>query len=248
MGRPSLESLVESEDLGFEVLHPGGLKLTQELAELCHIGRGRRVLDVASGTGESACFLVERFGSEVVGVDASDLMVERARGKVRERGLQATFLRADAHRLPFGDGAFDAVISECTLCLLDKERALGEMVRVARSGGYVGIHDVCWKESAPDALKRKLAELEGERPETLEGWKRLFKRAELEEVVAIDRSSLLRSWEGEIKRQLGVAGQIRIFLKAIRHWGLAGYRAIRASEGIFQSEHVGYGIVVGRKP
>ena len=49
--RPSLETLIEDLDLGLEVLHPGGLEITRELAQLCRIGRGARVLDVASGTG-----------------------------------------------------------------------------------------------------------------------------------------------------------------------------------------------------
>jgi hypothetical protein len=39
------------------------------------------------------------------------------------------------------------------------------MGRVAKPGGYVGIHDLCWKEGPSEYLKRRLAELEGERPE-----------------------------------------------------------------------------------
>jgi hypothetical protein len=42
--RASLEALVESGDLGFQILHPGGLELTRELAELCHLGTGKSVL------------------------------------------------------------------------------------------------------------------------------------------------------------------------------------------------------------
>ena len=55
--RPLLENLIESEDLGLEILHPGGLDITKELAELCNIGKDALVLDVASGTGKSACIL-----------------------------------------------------------------------------------------------------------------------------------------------------------------------------------------------
>jgi ubiquinone/menaquinone biosynthesis C-methylase UbiE len=174
---PSLENLIESVDLKLEVLHPGGLEITKELAELCHVSKDTKVLDVSSGTGESACFLAEQFGCEVTGVDVSDYMVEKSRRKSKERGLNIAFKRGDAHNLPFEDNTFDAVISECTTCLLDKERAISEMVRVARSGGFVGIHDVCWKDDTPEHVKQELAELEGERPETLDGWKRLFEQA-----------------------------------------------------------------------
>lgn len=245
--RPSLESLIESENLGLEVLHPGGLDVTMELAELCRIGEGTTVLDVASGTGESACYLEERLLCQVTGVDASGYMIERARMKAHERGSDAEFKEGDAHELPFDDGSFDAVISECTTCLLDKARAIGEMVRVARPGGYVGIHDICWKESTPEEMKRRLAELEGERPETLEGWKGLFEAAGLEDVVAVDKSYLIPRWGKNIKRELGLAGQLRIYLRIIRSWGLGGLTSIRESEQIFKSPHTGYGIIVGRK-
>ena len=50
----SLERLLEDEDLGIEVLHPGGLDITRELASMCGIGKGTTVLDVATGTGEGA--------------------------------------------------------------------------------------------------------------------------------------------------------------------------------------------------
>ncbi len=245
---PSLENLIESEDLGLEVLHPGGLEITRELAELCHIDRNKVVLDVASGTGESACYLAEKFGCKVVGVDVSEFMIKRARKKAMERGLKIEFRTGNAHNLPFNDNTFDVVISECTTCLLDKEQAIKEMTRVAKSGGYVGIHDICWKENTPEEIKKRLADIEGERPETLEGWKKLFQKAGLKKIIAIDKSHLIPGWGDEIKRKIGVFGQIKIFLKVIKNWGISGYRTIRESEQIFKSKYMGYGIIVGKKP
>lgn len=246
--KPSLEHLVESEDLGLEILHPGGLEITRELAELCQVGPGTRLLDVASGTGESACYVAESFGCHVVGVDASDAMIERATKKAAARNLNIVFKRGDAHRLPFEANTFDVVISECTACLLEKETALREMVRVAKPGGYVGIHDICWRETAPESLKRRLDEIEGENPETLAGWKRLFQQSGLIELLAVDRSDLIPGWTKGIKKQLGFAGQVNIFLKVLRNWGLKGLRNVWRSQQIFQSPHTGYGIIVGRKP
>ena len=49
--------------------HPGGQRLTARLGEHLGLGPGSRVLDVASGKGESAIFLARQFGCEVVGVD-----------------------------------------------------------------------------------------------------------------------------------------------------------------------------------
>src|SRR6516165_134439 len=49
--------------------HPGGLRLTARLGERLGLGLSIRVLDVASGKGESAISLAQRFGCEVVGID-----------------------------------------------------------------------------------------------------------------------------------------------------------------------------------
>lgn len=165
--RPSLEALVEEMDLGIEILHPGGLEITRELVELCHIGRDSLVLDVACGTGETACFLVETYGCRVIGLDASSFMIAKAERKAGQRGLDIKFVEGDAHNLPFPNNYFDIVISECTVCLLDKEKAIKEMVRVVKSGGYVGIHDVCWREDTPRELREKLLLLEGEDPRNI---------------------------------------------------------------------------------
>jgi arsenite methyltransferase len=173
----SLEALVESGELRtIQILHPGGLKLTRQLAELCHVGENKSVLDVASGTGETACYLAQSFGCRVTGVDHSALMVDVARRKARERNLDINFEVADAHDLRFAAGSFDVVLSECTLCALDKKKALGEMARVARSGGWVGISDLFWKDDAPIDIKQRLAKIEEEHPEELPGWTRLFER------------------------------------------------------------------------
>jgi ubiquinone/menaquinone biosynthesis C-methylase UbiE len=245
--RPSLEGLVETGLLPLESLHPGGLDTTKQLAERCGIRRGAAVLDVACGTGETACFLSRRFGARVVGADLSEQMIGRAREKAETLGLEVGFECADAADLPFDDAEFDAAICECTLCFLDKPRVLREMTRVVRSGGAVGIHDLCWKEGAPDSLKRSLADLEGERPETIEGWRRQFEEAGLVRVTVLDKSDLMSRWVRESKRQLGWIGQLDLVRKIIARWGFRGLRAVFRSERVFSNDHLGYGIVVGTR-
>ena len=243
----SLEALIETELLKVESLHPGGLELTEELAELCGVRRGSDVLDLACGTGESACFLAERRGGRVVGLDGSPRMIRRAEQKARASRLQVEFREADAHHLPLPDAAFDVAICECTLCLLEKEQVIREMVRVVRPGGCVGMHDLWWREDTPDDLKRTLAEIEGERPETLEGWQRLFAQAGLAEIRAVDKSSLIPRWMKESRKQLGGMGQLALAWKIIRRWGFRGLRRILRSERVFSSAQLGYGIVVGTR-
>ncbi len=54
---------------GLDILHPGGIEKTDEMARMCRIGRRKRVLDIAAGKGVTACFLAQKYGCEVVGVD-----------------------------------------------------------------------------------------------------------------------------------------------------------------------------------
>lgn len=247
-GRASLENLLESEDLGLDVLHPGGLDITRELAERCAVSAGTSVLDVGCGSGESVRLIADEFGARVMGLDRSAYLLERAGEKTGETRPDVEFRQGDAHHLPFGDAQFDCVISECTVCLLDKVAALREMVRVLKPGGCVAIHDVCWKPDTPAMLKARLAALEGEKPATLDGWKMLFAKAGLTSVEAVDKSALPSQWVGQVRRQLGLRGVFRIYRRILRRWGWRGLRAVRESERIFTDRHTGYAIIIGRKP
>lgn len=244
----SLEELIEQEDTGIDILHPGNLDMTRELAELCHLERGQQVLDTSTGTGAGACYLAQHFDTRIYGIDISWPMLQRARLRNKPAQPICYFIQADAHALPFPDDTFDCVISECTLCLLDKLTALTEMVRVARPGGYIGMHDICWQKVPPAPLAARLARLEGERPETLPGWGALFRQAGLVDIVSRDRSKLLKSWTRDIRRRLGWQGQLRVFLKLWRDSGLRGLFNTLISERIFTSQYMGYGLVAGRKP
>ncbi|HEV2401497.1 MAG TPA: class I SAM-dependent methyltransferase [Candidatus Sulfotelmatobacter sp.] len=246
-GRASLEAIVENGDLGLPILHPGGLDGTRALAELCHVRSGKLVLDVASGTGESACYLAEVFGCKVTGIDHSSWMVETAKRKAEERGLVVEFENGDAHDLPFDTETFDLAISECATCALQKEKAITEMVRVVRRGGYVAISDLYWRDGAPEGLKSKLVELENERPETLAGWVHLFEGVGLKEVKTEDMPGAIATMTRDVRKQLGVLGQLKIMLRIIKCWGIWPIGRILATERIFSCKHLGYAIIVGRK-
>ena len=110
-----------------------------ELAALCALGPGMRVLDLGCGPGESAFGMLERAaGTEVVGVDLSASMIRFAslRRRLEPTGARATFVQADAMALPFGDATFDAVTGHSFLYLVpDAARVMAEVARVLRPGG-----------------------------------------------------------------------------------------------------------------
>jgi demethylmenaquinone methyltransferase / 2-methoxy-6-polyprenyl-1,4-benzoquinol methylase len=92
---------------------------------------GERVLDVAAGTAVSTVELA-RSGAYAVAADFSRGMLLAGRRAGRETPMVA----ADALRLPFGDGTFDAVtISFGLRNVADADAALRELARVTRPGG-----------------------------------------------------------------------------------------------------------------
>lgn len=94
---------------------------------------GKRILDIAAGTGRFSLLLAE-LGADVTAVDISQAMLEQARDK--RRGLVPTgtlsFFQGDASQLPFPDDAFDAVIAMRFFHLADDPVSfLDELARVA---------------------------------------------------------------------------------------------------------------------
>ena len=109
------------------------------------LSRGGHALDVATGTGDLALALARVAGPEgrVVGIDFTEAMLELARRKARSRAIVPEFQLADALSLPFRDASFDAVTIGFGLRnVADVPRALAEMRRVLRAGGYMACLEV----------------------------------------------------------------------------------------------------------
>jgi len=121
--------------------------------------KGMKVLDIGSGNGETVLTIAEKVGptGKAVGVDFSPEGIALAREKAKEQKLEniAEFHQAHAVELPFLDNTFDAVISECVVCLIqDKQQALNEKVRVLKPGGRVIMHDVVTWAPMPQAMRK----------------------------------------------------------------------------------------------
>jgi demethylmenaquinone methyltransferase/2-methoxy-6-polyprenyl-1,4-benzoquinol methylase len=97
--------------------------------------RGKRVLDLGTGTGDMARELVRRGAASVTGADFSPAMLTLAASRTRG-DAPCTWLAADAIRLPFADASFDRVTNAFLLRnLVDLPAAFREMARVLRPGG-----------------------------------------------------------------------------------------------------------------
>lgn len=120
--------------------------------QLLDPAEGDRLLDVGCGTGEDALLLADLVGpdGEVVGVDASERMVESA----RERGNDVPTVRFetdDAMDLSFSDDSFEGARADRVLQHLERPAdALAELRRVTRPGGRVGASDPDWATALVD--------------------------------------------------------------------------------------------------
>jgi arsenite methyltransferase len=235
---------------GLEILHPGGIEITDEMTRICEIGDGNKVLDIGSGKGVTACYLAQKYECEVVGVDLSDRMIESAKEMSKENGLndRVSFRRADALNLPFEDESFDIVLAECTTVLLDKEIAFSEFLRVTRPRGYIGDLEMTWQRPPPKELIDKVHYIwDGFRTMTLNDWKEFYGRIGMDDVKAVDISKTIPDMEKAVKRELGLMGMIKMGCKLLLRPDLA--KAMNEYRKIFKeySDYIGYGYIVGRK-
>lgn len=98
---------------------------------------GESLLDVATGTGNVAIPAAQA-GAKVTALDLTPKLLEVAKARAAEAGLQIDFVEGDAEELPFEDDAFDRVTSCFGVMFAPRhEVAAGELARVARPGGKV---------------------------------------------------------------------------------------------------------------
>jgi SAM-dependent methyltransferase len=118
-----------------EFFGPITTRLVEPLLNAAEVGRGARLLDVASGPGYVAGEAAER-GASVVGVDIADAMISLAR-RLHPR---LEFRNGNAEALPFPDESFDAVVGNFVMLHLGRpERAAAEFARVLAPGGRLAL-------------------------------------------------------------------------------------------------------------
>lgn len=111
------------------------------IAQALRIEDGTRVLEVGVGTGLHARWMLGNTGAAHTGIDLSEPMLALARDRLNADPATAGrshLARADALRLPFADGEFDAAYCSGTLHhVADPAAALREITRIVRPGGRV---------------------------------------------------------------------------------------------------------------
>lgn len=148
---------------------PNPLWLTEFLIEAFDLKPGMRVLDLGSGKGMTSVFLAREFGVQVYAVDFDEWVgwttPEIRWNNAKEYGVEDLIvpIKADARKLPFAQGFFDAIVCVNTYMYFGMEDAYLEYIlKFLRPSGQLGViltgymKDVT--NGVPDYLKRFLGD------------------------------------------------------------------------------------------
>ena len=115
--------------------------------ELLKLAPGARVLDAGCGLGDDAFRMAERVGEtgRVVGLDASEKLIAKARADERSSRLEVEFQTGDLRQISFPDNSFTRCRIERVLQHIPKPQSvIAELVRVLEPGGVLLAYDNDW--------------------------------------------------------------------------------------------------------
>jgi len=136
----SFEAFKTSQKEGWANFAPFEMLTTipaARLVKFAGVRAGQQVLDVACGTGVVA-ITAAREGAQVTGFDLTPELLERARENSRIAEVQLHWREGDLEKMPFGDGAFDVILSQYGHIFAPRPSiAIAEMLRVLKPGGTI---------------------------------------------------------------------------------------------------------------
>lgn len=131
-------------------------EVAEVLVERVGAGPGKEMLDVATGSGNVA-IPAALAGASVTALDLTPELLEVARRRGADAGVEVNWIEGDAEALPFENDSFDRVTSCFGVIFAPRQReAASELLRVARPGGRVAF--TAW---TPEGLNGQMFRLIG---------------------------------------------------------------------------------------
>ena len=128
----------------------GGVKKARrEVLEQLEIKAGDKILETGIGPGDNMIYLNGLMDKiQYYGLDNQTCMVKACESNLRKWHFNAYLCRANAENLPFIDNSFDVVFHLGAINIFeDKQKAITEMIRVAKPGTKIVIADETEKAS-----------------------------------------------------------------------------------------------------
>jgi arsenite methyltransferase len=127
--------------------------------EFAKIKQGDTVVDLGSGAGND-CFVVRSVvgeEGEVIGIDMTEAMIQKARANAETLGFyNVQFRLGDIENIPLSSDTADVVVSNCVMNLVpDKQKAFNEVFRILKPNGHFSISDIVIKGELPEAVKKE---------------------------------------------------------------------------------------------
>jgi ubiquinone/menaquinone biosynthesis C-methylase UbiE len=238
-----------AKKLGLSVLHPGGLDATRKLARLSGIRNGSKIIDLGCGKGSSSMLLAKKYGCHIEGVDIDERLLSNARESSIKNNLNdmTEFRCADIENLPFENNIFDGAISQAVLVFTDKDRALREVARVVKSGGFLGAVELTWKQAPTEYIAKRVQETlcsVSIQADLHQGWQDRFHKAGFR-VIYEELNDLHFTMRGMLKDE----GLLRGLKCAVKGFVKPNYRErLSQFSRLFEEteKYLGYGIYIGR--
>ncbi len=219
---------------------------------------GEAILDVGCGAGSLDRLLARRLGkgNPITAIDTNPFLLREAEALAKGDGVDGLirFAPGNAESLPFADSSFDCIFSVTVLEECDADRALSEMMRVARPGGRIGVIvrsidlPQWWSADVPEALRQRATtppQSVGVRGVADASLYRRARRAGLRDLTCFPCLVTLDRPEGPIWRYREDHLTAQLSPPEMAAWQAA--RDVAASEGLLFMAHPMH-CVVGHKP